>query len=86
MRLIKKSEQALLSKIKKIEELESQNIQADTKDIPEAVVENEQVIGLENRTSNYIPVRDNPIVRSVGNSGWQISDVWRDIRVDNFCD
>jgi hypothetical protein len=46
MRLIKKSEQALLSKIKKIEELESQNIQADTKDIPEAVVENEQVINL----------------------------------------
>jgi hypothetical protein len=86
MRLIKKSEQAILSKIKKIEELELQNIQADTEDISETVFENDQAIYVEGKTPNYVPARDNPIVRSVGNSGWQISDVWRDIRVDNFCD
>ncbi|WP_442935935.1 hypothetical protein [Nostoc sp.] len=34
---------------------------------------------------NYIPFLDNPPVQSVGNSGWQVSDVWRDIRVDDFC-
>jgi len=83
MKLIKKSEKALL---KKIEELESQNIQTDTEDIAETVLETKPVINLEVGTSNYIPVRDNPIVSSVGNSGWQISDIWRDIRVDNFCD
>ena len=24
-------------------------------------------------------------LRSVGNSGWQVSDVWRELRVDDFC-
>ena len=84
MRLIKKSEQALLSEIKKIEEIE--NIQADTKDIPETVVETQQEINPQISTSKYIPSYDNPIVKSVGNSGWQISEIWRDIRVDNFCE
>ncbi|MDJ0675776.1 MAG: hypothetical protein QNJ36_10410 [Calothrix sp. MO_167.B42] len=86
MKLIKKSEQALLNKIKELEELESQNIQDDTEDIPEAVIETKPVMDVEAVTPNYIPVRDNPIVQSVGNSGWQISDIWRDIRVDNFCE
>ena len=86
MKLIKKSEKALLNKIKNIEELESQNIQADTEDIAETVVEKKPVINVKVTTPNYIPVRDNLIVRSVGNSGWQISDIWRDSRVDNFCD
>jgi hypothetical protein len=84
MTLIKKSEQQLLLKIKKIED-EEQNIQPDTKDIPEVREEQTQVI-IENKESNYIPMRDNPIVQSIGNSGWQISDIWRDIRVENFSD
>jgi hypothetical protein len=82
MTLIKKSEQQLLLKIKKIED-EEQNTQPDTKDILEVREEQKQVI-IENKESNYIPMRDNPIVQSIGNSGWQISDIWRDIRVDNF--
>ncbi|AFZ01281.1 hypothetical protein [Calothrix sp. PCC 6303] len=81
MTLIKKSEQQLLLKIKKIED-EEQNIQPDAKDISEVREEQTQV----NIESNYIPARDNPIVQSIGNSGWQISDIWRDIRVDNFSD
>jgi hypothetical protein len=81
MTLIKKSEQQLLIKIKKIED-EEQNIQPDAKDISEVREEQTQV----NIESNYIPARDNPIVQSIGNSGWQISDIWRDIRVDNFSD
>ncbi|AFZ01376.1 hypothetical protein [Calothrix sp. PCC 6303] len=84
MTLIKKSEQQLLLKIKKIED-EEQNIQPDTRDIPEVREEEKQLI-TENTESNYIPARDNPIVQSIGNSGWQISDIWRDIRVDNFSD
>jgi len=86
MKLIKKSEQAVLNKIKELEELESQNIQSDTEDIAEAVIETESVMNTEAITPNYIPVRDNPRVQSVGNSGWQISDIWKDIRVDNFCE
>jgi hypothetical protein len=84
MTLIKKSKQQLLLKIKKIED-EEQNIQPDTKDMPEVREEQKNPI-IENIESNYIPARDNPIVQSIGNSGWQISDIWRDIRVDNFSD
>jgi hypothetical protein len=84
MTLIKKSEQQLLLKIKKIEN-EEQNIQPDTTDVPEVREEQKHLI-IENTESNYIPARDNPIVQSIGNSGWQISDIWRDIRVDNFSD
>ncbi|MBD2683307.1 MULTISPECIES: hypothetical protein [Nostoc] len=25
-----------------------------------------------------------PVLQSVGNTGWQISDIWRDLRVDSF--
>ncbi|MBD2255152.1 hypothetical protein [Nostoc parmelioides] len=34
----------------------------------------------------HFPVHDSPLVQSVGNSGWQVSDIWRDLRVDGFCD
>ncbi|MBU7587510.1 MAG: hypothetical protein KAF91_32590 [Nostoc sp. TH1S01] len=27
-----------------------------------------------------------PVLQSVGNTGWQVSDIWRDLRVDSFCD
>lgn len=84
MTLIKKSEKQLLLKIKKIED-EEQNIQPGTADIP-AVYPEQKLIVIQHQKSNYISVRDNPIVQSVGNSGWQVSDVWRDIRIDNFSD
>jgi len=32
------------------------------------------------------PVQDYPILPSAGNSGWQASDIWRDLRVDSFYD
>ena len=32
------------------------------------------------------PVSDYELTPSVGNSGWQVSDIWRDLRVDAFCD
>jgi hypothetical protein len=83
MKLIKKSEKLLLNKIKIMEESEEQSFPADTFDHPEPVVE-KQISNIEIRESNYIPVRDNPIVQSVGNSGWQVSDIWKDIRLDNF--
>lgn len=35
--------------------------------------------------SEYISEPYRPL-RSVGNSGWQPSDVWRELRVDDFCE
>lgn len=40
-------------------------------------------------TESYLrhtPAPDYPLTGSVGNSGWQVSDIWRDLRIDTFCD
>ncbi|MDB9448122.1 hypothetical protein [Anabaena sp. CS-542/02] len=83
MKLIKKSEKLLLDKIKLMEEAEEQGFPADTVNVSEPVVE-EYPEYIENGEINYIPVRTHPIVQSLGNSGWQVSDIWKDVRVDNF--
>jgi hypothetical protein len=84
MKPIKKSEQILLVKTHKNLE-EEQDIQPLVKDIPfDVATENDEI--MENVKQSYIPVSYNPIISSIGNSGWQISDIWRDIRVDNFSD
>ncbi len=85
MKLIKKSEKLLLDKIKLMEEAEEQALTVETPNIPELepMVEEYQDY-LENGEINYIPLRTHPIIQSVGNSGWQVSDIWKDVRVDNF--
>lgn len=84
MTLIKKSDQQLLLKIKRMED-EEQDIQPDTKDVPVVNPEQKPIV-TQNQGFNYISARDNPIVQSISNSGWQVSDIWRDIRVDYFYD
>jgi hypothetical protein len=84
MKIIKKSDKLTLKKMMEIQDAEDQNLQADTVMSPPVVDEQPAEIP-EPREPDYIPLRDNPIVQSVGNSGWQISDIWRDIRVDDFC-
>ncbi|QYX30057.1 hypothetical protein [Sphaerospermopsis torques-reginae] len=84
MKLIKKSEKLLLDKIKSME-LEEENILTEITNEPEPLVEERRVIDIENQLPDYIPVRDNPIVHSVGNTGWQVSEIWKEIRLDNFC-
>ncbi|MBE9037356.1 hypothetical protein [aff. Roholtiella sp. LEGE 12411] len=83
MKLIKKSEKLLLNKIKIMEETEDQNLQVDI-NIQEPTAEEKEELYLENERTNYIPLIDNPVVQSVGNSGWQVSDIWKDVRLDNF--
>ncbi len=83
MKLIKKSEKLLLDKIKLMEEAEEQSPPIETPNFPEPTVEEYQEY-LENGEINYIPLRTHPIIQSVGNSGWQVSDIWKDVRVDNF--
>ncbi|MBD0314111.1 MAG: hypothetical protein ICV86_15010 [Microcoleus sp. T3-bin5] len=85
LRLIKKSEKLVLKKIKMMEETEEPNQPPDSLDIPEPIIEEQKELYIDIREPNYIPVRDNPVIQSVGNSGWQVSDIWRDIRVDDFC-
>jgi hypothetical protein len=84
IRLIKKSEKLILKKIKQIEE---ENLSIDELESQEPIVEEKPVLNIvEAREANYIPVRDNPVVLSIANSGWQVSEILRDIRVDGFCD
>jgi len=68
-----------------MEEAEEQNLPTDNLDVQEPVAEEKSNLYIEAKQPYYIPQRDYPLVQSVGNSGWQVSDIWRDIRVDNFC-
>ena len=84
-KIVKKSDKLTLRQMKLIEEAEDQLQEADPVNSSTPVVEEKPVITREPREPDYIPFLDNPPVQSVGNSGWQVSDVWRDIRVDGFC-
>ena len=84
-KIIKKSDKLTLRQMKLIEEAEDQLLQANTVKYTAPVVEEKAVAISEAREPNYIPLRHNPIVQSVGNSGWQPSDIWREMRVDDFC-
>ncbi|ACC85295.1 hypothetical protein [Nostoc punctiforme] len=83
-KIIKKSDKLTLRQMKLIEEAEDQLLEANTVNSTAPVAEEKPVITPEPRVPDYIPLLDNPPVQSVGNSGWQISDVWRDLRVDSF--
>ena len=84
-KIIKKSDKLTLKQMKLIEEAENQLQEANTVNSSAPVVYDKPVAIPEPRVPDYIPFLDNPPVQSVGNSGWQVSDVWRDIRVDDFC-
>ncbi len=56
----------------------------EIRDIPEPVVDSKPHAYIQASQSDYIPESCRPL-RSLGNSGWQPSDVWQDIRVDDFC-
>jgi hypothetical protein len=85
IQLIKVIEKPILKEVEKTEELEQQNFSRDPLDIAEETLETKEALHLGYQEPSYIPVRDYPVVQSVGNSGWQASDIWRDIRIDNFC-
>jgi hypothetical protein len=85
LKIIKRSDKLTLKQMKSIEEAEDQLQEANTANSTAPVVEEKPVAIPEPRVPDYIPLLDNPPVQSVGKSGWQISDIWRDIRVDDFC-
>ncbi|MEA5601916.1 hypothetical protein [Nostoc sp. UHCC 0252] len=84
-KIIKKSEKLTLKEMMEIEKAEDQNLLFCTINSSTPVVEEKPIITTLPKVPDYIPFLDNPPVQSVGNSGWQISDIWRDIRVDDFC-
>ncbi|WP_017651690.1 hypothetical protein [Fortiea contorta] len=86
MKLIKKSEKLLLEKIKIMEETEEENLQVDANDLQEPSGMQQPLMSEENTQPKYISWRDQPMIQSVGNSGWQVSDIWKDIRLDDFND
>ncbi|MBD2616066.1 hypothetical protein H6G94_33310 [Nostoc punctiforme FACHB-252] len=48
--------------------------------LPEAETPTTEYPAYQASAQNY------PVLQSVGNTGWQVSDIWRDLRVDGFCD
>ncbi|QSJ18072.1 hypothetical protein JYQ62_04310 [Nostoc sp. UHCC 0702] len=84
MKLIKNFEKPILKRAEITEELKEQHFQPDAINTQQSTVGDQQELQVENRTHGYIPLRDRPIVQSVGNSGWQVSDIWKDIRLDGF--
>ncbi|BAY23294.1 hypothetical protein NIES2100_30580 [Calothrix sp. NIES-2100] len=86
IQLIRRIEKPILTKLETQEDLSQPTLRADTVEIQEPIIESNPVLDIQYEETNYIPVRNNPLVQSVGNSGWQVSEIWRDIRIDNFYD
>ncbi|MBD2354957.1 hypothetical protein H6G41_10025 [Tolypothrix sp. FACHB-123] len=86
IQLVKRIEKPILPKPETQEDLSQPTLTADTVEIQEPMIQQPPVLDINYQEPNYIPVRDNPLVQSVGNSGWQVSEIWRDLRIDNFYD
>ncbi|TAE59629.1 MAG: hypothetical protein EAZ76_18310 [Nostocales cyanobacterium] len=83
MKLIKKSDK-LLQETQITEETKEQSLQGDFSNPEKTTGEEHLKHDIKYQEPNYVPIRDNPIVLSVGNTGWQVSEIWKDIRLDNF--
>lgn len=83
MRLIKKSEKLLLEQLKNTE-VQEEISEPDITDNLEELLPEVGLIETDSSYINYIALRDNPIVYSVGNTGWQVSEIWKEIRLDDF--
>ncbi|MBD2197869.1 MULTISPECIES: hypothetical protein [Calothrix] len=86
IQLIKRIEKPILPKPEVQEELSQPASSDDTFEIPESTIQQQPVLDVNYQESTYIPLRDRPLIQSVGNSGWQVSEIWRDLRIDNFYD
>jgi hypothetical protein len=86
LKIVKKPKKLTLKEMMEIEKALDQNLQADTVNPSPTIIDEQPPAAIpEPIEPDYIPLRDNRIVQSVGKSGWEISDIWRDIRVDDFC-
>ncbi|WP_292796673.1 hypothetical protein [Nostoc sp. NMS7] len=85
-RLIKKNPNPVRKKTEVTPPLIEPIEMPESLNIPEPVIEPNPPVYIEDYVSEseYISEHYHPL-RSVGNSGWQPSDVWRELRVDDFC-
>ncbi|MHC5770852.1 MAG: hypothetical protein ACYTXI_35785 [Nostoc sp.] len=85
-RLIKKTSNPVRKKTE-VTPLPTEPIEMpESQNISETVIEPNRAAPIEDYVSEseYISEHYRPL-RSVDNSGWQPSDVWRELRVDDFC-
>ncbi|MBD2342006.1 hypothetical protein H6G64_34305 [Calothrix sp. FACHB-156] len=92
MKPIKKAELLILKK-SVASQPESEELPAiDTAITSEPIIEQQPPQAQESQSQateylpSHVPVQDYPRLQSVVNSGWQASDIWRELRVDEFCD
>lgn len=90
MKPIKKPELLILKKSVASRPTQEQLPEVDTELTNETIVEQQPSVEPQSQSTEYLtryePVQDYPVLQSVGNSGWQPSDIWRELRVDSFCD
>jgi hypothetical protein len=92
MELSSQIEKPILKKVSATKLSEQLEPKIEIIEAPKPALEAEQQLEENNNklkyNSNYYysPVFDNPQVKSIENSGWQVSDIWREIRADSYCD
>ncbi|NEU84481.1 hypothetical protein [Nostoc sp. UIC 10630] len=92
MELIRKIEKPILKKVSATNLSQQLELEVENIKTPERALEAKQKL---EETCNkleygsdyyYSPRLDNPPAKAIESSGWQVSDIWREIRVDSYCD
>lgn len=90
MKPIKKPELLMVKKSVASQPAVEEVAPSETVSADEPIIEQQPDVKAESQSREslhiYAPVQDSPVLQSVGNTGWQVSDIWRDLRIDNFCD
>lgn len=89
-RIANPSNKPIPKKVQPIEELEQPPTDTDAQLMPQPTVDATVPPRgtVEQQPTFYFDDSDDISNRpnvSVGNSGWQPSDIWRDLRIDDFC-
>ncbi|MBD2472826.1 hypothetical protein [Nostoc sp. FACHB-145] len=88
MKPIKKAEFRALKKSVVSQPLPEELPSVDTAATAESVEQQQPLEEIAHIATEY-PIYQSraqsyPVLQSVGNTGWQVSDIWRDLRVDSF--
>ncbi|BAY14045.1 hypothetical protein [Calothrix sp. NIES-2098] len=90
MKPIKKPELLMVKKSVASQPAVEEVAPSETVSADEPIIEQQPDVKAKSQSREYLhiyaPVQDSPVLQSVGNTGWQVSDIWRDLRIDNFCD
>ncbi|MBN3870156.1 hypothetical protein [Nostoc sp. JL33] len=92
MELIRKIEKPILKKASATNLSQQLELEVENTKTPKTALEAKQK--LEENSNKleygsdyyYSPRFDNPPAQAIESSGWQISDIWREIRVDSYYD